>query len=250
MGMDGPPLHGSLTWGARRVAAGGAPPWKHSSPLRSLRAAARAPRAIRQWFLLLPLLAAATGCQMNSHTDRGAALGGLSGAGVGALIGESSGNPLAGAAIGAGVGALTGATIGQGFDEVEARNRAMIEAHLGRRVAAGAVTIDDVLAMSRAGVEEELIVTHVQANGMVAPLTSNDLIALREQQVSTRVIQAMQTSRPKEQPVVIHQPAPRPVIVEEYYYGPPRWYYPPHYRYGYRHRRPRSGVSWGISFSN
>jgi len=47
---------------------------------------------------------------------------------------------LAGAAIGAGVGALSGAAVGSSLDEIEARNRAMIEAHMGRQIAAGAVT--------------------------------------------------------------------------------------------------------------
>jgi hypothetical protein len=39
------------------------------------------------------------------------------------------------------------------------------------------------------------------------------------------------------------------VIVEEHHYGSPFWGPPFHARY--YHRRPRrSGVSWGLSFSN
>jgi len=189
----------------------------------------------------------AMGCESPYHTDRGALLGGLGGAGIGALVGNAVGNTGAGAAIGAGVGSLTGAAIGAGLDEVEARNRAMIEAQLGRRVAAGAVTINDVIAMTQARVDEELIVNHIRANGMAAPLQTQDIIMLQQQGVSARVIKAMQEPPlPRRETVVVQQP-PRPVIVEEYHYGPywgPWW---PHYRYHYWHHPPRPGVSWGIS---
>ena len=49
-------------------------------------------------------------------------------------MGHALGNTGAGAAIGAGVGVLSGAAIGAGMDETEARNRALIEAKLGRQV--------------------------------------------------------------------------------------------------------------------
>ena len=108
-----------------------------------------------------PLLVA--GCNSPHHTDRGALFGGLTGAGVGAIIGDRLGDAGAGAALGAGVGTLTGAAIGSEMDEMEARNRALIEARLGRRVAPGAVTMEDVIAMSQAHVADNVIVRHVQA---------------------------------------------------------------------------------------
>jgi hypothetical protein len=155
-------------------------------------------------------------------------MGGLGGAGVGALIGHATGNTGAGAAIGAGVGALSGAAIGSGMDDMEARNRAMIESQLGRRVAAGSVTINDVVAMTQAHVNEDLIVNHVRAHGMAAPLQTNDLIALQQQGVSARVISAMQApppAPPQQQTVIVREPAPPPVIVGGYY-GYPRYYHP------------------------
>ena len=103
------------------------------------------------------------------------------------------GNTGAGAAIGAGVGALSGAAIGAGMDESEARNRALIEARLGRQVAAGAVTIPDVVAMTRSGVDEGLIINHVHAHGLAAPLQASDVIYLQQQGVSRNVIAVMQT---------------------------------------------------------
>ena len=193
------------------------------------------------------LLCLAAGCYSPYHADRGALLGGLGGAGVGAIIGNQLGSTGAGAAIGAGVGALTGAAIGSGLDEVEARNRALIAAQMGREVRAGAVTIDDVVAMSQAGVGQELIINHVRAHGMVAPLAAADLIHLQQQGVSTAVIQSMQSvPAPAAQPAVIAT-APPPVIVEEHYIAPP-WYGHHHHHYGHPHHGPR--VGWGVSVSS
>ncbi len=99
--------------------------------------------------------------------------------------------------------------------------------------------------MTAAGVSEELIINHVRAHGMVAPLQTNDIIRLQQQGVSTRVIAAMQEPpRQPPRPVVVQDPAPAPVIVEHYNYGPyygPRYYRPHHYR---------PGVSWGVSVGN
>lgn len=198
------------------------------------------------------LTVSAAGCRSPYHTDQGALFGGLLGAGTGAIIGDAVGDAGAGAAIGAGVGALTGAAIGQELDVIEAQNRAMIEAQLGRQVAAGAVTIEDVLAMSQAGVDDELIVTHIRAHGMARPLDANDLIFLQQQAVSTPVIKTMQEPprvQQPAQPMVIRQAAPTPVIVEEHHYGPPIWP-APCYHGSYRHRPAKPGVSWGMSFHN
>ncbi len=174
------------------------------------------------------------GCMSPYHADRGAAVGGLLGAGTGALVGAASGHPGAGAAIGAGVGALSGAAIGNAVDEVEAKNRAMIAQQLGRQVSPGAVTTADVVAMTKAGVNEDLIVNHVRANRMTAPLQTNDLIQLQQEGVSSKVIAQMQASPPQAvQPVVVQEPGPTPVIVEEYHYAPycgPHCYPPPHWR--------------------
>ncbi len=199
--------------------------------------------------LLVPILllvAAAPGCRSPYHADQGALGGGLLGAGAGALVGNAVGNTAGGAAIGAGLGALTGAAIGQGMDEVEANNRAMIEQQMGRALPVGSVSMNEVIAMSQAGVDDSLIVTHIRSNGMVAPPQSGDLIALKQQDVSPQVISAMQAPPPQPRQVVVQPPpAVRPVIVEEYHYGPPCW----GPRYGYRHRyrhRPGAHVHWSV----
>ena len=172
-------------------------------------------------------LLSASGCQSDSHTAQGGIFGGLLGAGTGALIGAKSGHAVEGAAIGAGAGALAGAAIGSAQDQAEARNRALIEAQLGRRIGPGSVTTGEVLNMAQAHVNDDLIINHIRAHGMVAPPNANELIALQQNGVSPRVVQAMQEAPPP-QPVVVQQ-APPPVIVEGGYYDRP--YYYPHRRY-------------------
>ena len=176
-----------------------------------------------------------------SYTDQGALTGGALGLGTGALVGHAMGNTAAGALIGTGVGALGGAAVGSAMDESEARNRALIEQRLGHQVAPGAVSIQDVVAMTRAGIDETVIVTHIRSHGLAAPLQTADLIYLQQQGVSRGVVEAMQT-----QPVATVQPVavpayPPPVMVDggPYYYdcyGRPYYY------------RPEPAVGLGVSF--
>jgi len=178
----------------------------------------------------LAVVLSASGCASTNHTEQGAVVGGVVGAGTGAVVGHALGNTGAGALIGAGVGALSGAAIGNSQDQVEAKNRAMIEQQIGRQLA-GATRIDDVIAMTKAGVAPELIMNHVRAHGMAAPLQTNDLILLQQQGVDGRVIATMQAtpSPVAGQPVVVQEGAPPPVIVEGYYGRP--YYHPHHYYY-------------------
>jgi len=197
--------------------------------------------------LLLGSLALA-GCQSPYRSDQGALLGGLTGAGVGAIIGDAVDEPLAGTAIGAGIGALTGSVIGQNLDDIEARNRAQIEARLGRAAPAGAVRVEDVVAMTQSGVDPDVIATHVRIHGPARQLQPADLIFLQNNGVDKVVVQMMQN--PPAPPGVVPASAVQPVIVEEHIHvdpwGPPR---PRRFRHHhYRHRKP--GVSWGLSFHN
>jgi hypothetical protein len=178
----------------------------------------------------------------------------LLGAGTGAIVGDALGNAGAGAAIGAGVGALGGAAIGQGMDEMEAKNRAAIEAQLGgQRISPGACTMEDVIMMSQAGVDDQLIVNHIRASGVARVPHAQDLVRLNEYGVSARVVEAMQET-PQIQPVqpaVYQQPYNPPVIVEEHHYGP-GWWRPPHSYFHYRSGppHPRRRLGWGLSIHN
>lgn len=194
------------------------------------------------------------GCTSPYYADRGALIGGVGGAGVGAAIGEASGHPLAGALIGAGVGTLTGAAIGSGMDEMEAKNRALIESKMARQIPKGAVTVQDVTAMSQAGVEDSLIITHIKANGVAQRLQATDLIALRQAGVSPAVVQAMETTS-QNPPATTTQAAPQggTVIVEQRvvppppYPPPPYWGPPPYRRWGPPPPPPPPAFGWGVS---
>lgn len=197
-------------------------------------------------------IAAITGCASPYYADRGALFGGLTGAGVGALVGDAAGNAGAGAAFGTAVGALTGAAVGEHIDADLARSRVEIEARLGRQMQ-GAVTPQDVVAMTQAGLSDDVIATHVRGSGLAQPLAVNDLIFLRNMGVRDGVINAMQQTPPRmaqmAQPAAVY-PAyavPGPVMVAPYYpvYAPP----PPPVGY-YYHRGPHSRVGWGVSVWN
>jgi len=72
---------------------------------------------MRKLALLLVFILALTiliGC---TTTQKGATMGGLLGAGMGAIIGHQSGHIGEGALIGGGVGAITGALIGSQLEE-------------------------------------------------------------------------------------------------------------------------------------
>jgi hypothetical protein len=177
------------------------------------------------------------GCQSMNYAQRGGVLGGLAGAGIGAAAGESGGDAIPGALIGGTIGALTGSVIGDGIDADLAR-KAEIEARIGRRLAEAA-TPDDAIAMTRAGLSDDVIISHIRAHGVARPLEVNDLIHLRIEGVSDAVVKTLQTS-PGPVAVVRAPPGPPPVVVHEHYdpwCGPPPWYH---------HHRHHPGVTWGI----
>lgn len=199
------------------------------------------------WLVSMLLVCFTAGCKSPYHADKGAAVGGLTGAAVGAAIGEHNDNPLAGALIGGAVGMITGNAIGESIDEDIARNNAIIEERMGRRLA-GATRLEDVVAMTQAGLGDQVIVTHIQSHGVVQPPSAQDLIFLKQQGVSDVVINALQN----QPPITAEQVATpgQPVVVEEHHYVQPAYYGPPppSYRY-HRHYYPRrrGGVHWGVS---
>jgi len=195
--------------------------------------------------LLFCLALLSLGCHASPYrSDQGALFGGLLGAGTGALLADAAGGSAGtGALIGAGAGAITGAIVGDELDQIEAQNRAQIEAQLGRQLAAGSVRLDEVVAMSKAGVDEGLIINHIHAHGVERLPTTDDVIFLSQSGVSTNVIKVMQTPQPR----VVRAsaaPAPPPVIIEEHHYGYPACY-PRHHWHGHR---PPHRFNWGFSF--
>ena len=211
---------------------------------------------VARWFsFLLAIISFATfaGCQSGPFARDGGVIGGLTGAALGAAVGNKSGNALPGAAIGAVAGSLTGNAVGGSIDDRFEAQQAAFQ----QQTARGAVTIPEVIDMSRNGLGEEVISTHIRNYGIDRNLTTDDLILLKNQGVSDRVISTMQsigTNRPM-LPANYAQPAygppvyEQPVIIERHLWGPP--VYPIPYRHGcrpypYHHGAP----GWGVSFSS
>lgn len=204
------------------------------------------------------------GCQSPNYQRNGTILGGLGGAGLGAAIGNKSQNALPGALIGGAIGAIAGNAVGEGIDQDRAAAQQQAYAQgVGTQAARGAVTPQDVIAMSRAGLSEDVIATHVRTNGVTQQLQVNDLIYLRNQGVPDSVLQAMQQA-PTAQAryntaytaAVPPPPVVRPVVVEHVYpaYCPPPFYWHGyhhhhhgHYHHGHHHHRSPGHVHWGIS---
>lgn len=204
---------------------------------------------MRPFFLLLICFAmlSSLGCASGPYAQNGALVGGMIGAPVGAIIGSNNGEAGAGALIGGAIGALSGSNIGSNIDQ---RNQANAYANSVRSTQMGLASVID---MTRNGLGDDVIITQIQTNGVIAQPTSADLITLKNAGVSDRVIQAMQTAGINRYIPAASAP---PVIVEEHYYGPPvrfvpppRYYGPRHgFHRGYRGRPRRSGSS--ISFSH
>ena len=127
------------------------------------------------------------------------------------------------------------------MDENDAKNRALIEQRLGHPIGAGGVGIEDVIAMTRAGVPEPVIISHINNNGIQRPLQTQDIIYLQQSGVSPQVVQVMQNPIRPPQTVVVQQPPPQTVIVEDGYYHP---YYRPYY---YR-PPPQPTIGVGVAF--
>ena len=114
---------------------------------------------------------------------------------------------------------------------------------------AAAVTPEDVVSMTQAGLSDDVIASHIRAYGVARPPQVHDLINLRNQGVSDNVLKAMQAS-PGPQTARANASGSSPVIIQERVYAPAPYYNscwgppPPHHHHG--HRRP--GYSVGFSF--
>ncbi len=162
--------------------------------------------------------------------QRGATLGGLAGAVAGGLIGDNSNEAGAGAGIGAVVGAVAGGILGDAADKDRAiaqqqryyrnqqlqyqQQQALANAQLS------AVTMNDVISMSKSGLSEMVIINQVQQRGFSHQLQVSDIITLHENGVCENVITALQRAPDAEQIISPPVPSPpvyvqRPVVVEQ-----------------------------------
>jgi hypothetical protein len=184
--------------------------------------------------LAAALLAFLPGCTTPPGPNQvgGTAVGAATGALAGAAIGHSGHHTAGGALIGGTIGALAGALVGKEIDEAT-------RTHV---VQGQPLTLEDIKALARANVRDDLIIGQINATRTVYRLTTAQILELKNAGVSDAVIDYM-----------INTPtafaAPPPARAYNYYYVDPTPYpyfvYPPplfwHPYYGgprhYRHHR-------------
>ncbi len=206
--------------------------------------------------MLVALIAASSGCQsLGPNATAGGLFGATGGGLMGAAIGASEGKSGEGALIGALAGGVAGTAIGDQADQADARQR---DRFYQRQQAASdaAVTMEQVIHMTRSGVGDELIVNQINLSGAAAPPTPDDLILLKTNGVSDAVIQALQSVPRPMYPVANLQRRPATVFVQPDgycpapYFGPPVIVHPHHYPAPFHrpHCRPGNRASFAVSF--
>jgi hypothetical protein len=156
------------------------------------------------------LLAGTVGCEQlpGKKEHQGAVIGGATGAAVGAAVAE---NNLLGALIGGIIGAGGGYLIGANIDKItgkdtsgaqQANTRAQTQPvtpeEAKRATTAdvnhdGFVTMDEVVAMEKAGLLDSEIIDRLRASGQVFELTEQQQQYLLNQGVSRNVVDTMPT---------------------------------------------------------
>lgn len=157
-----------------------------------------------------------------NDTAEGTVVGGGLGAITGALIGGSEGKSPEGALIGGAVGAIAGNLFGRSKDAADQRQAAAgyaATSQANQQAAQLAVTNYDLVEMTRAGLNDSVIVGAIQTRGGRFDLSPNGLIQLKQAGVSDTLIIAAQQATPPATGYL----APQPVVVERpVYVAPPR----------------------------
>jgi hypothetical protein len=189
------------------------------------------------------------------NTERGAVIGGLGGALAGAAIGKHNGETAGGALIGGAAGLLGGALLGNSIDAEQSRQRYVEQQYIAQN--ARAVTIGEVLSMTKSGVSDGVMINHINQHGVQQRLEVSDVILLHREGVSEPVLTALQRARVGG--TVVYSSPPRgyaaPVIVHDYhyvrpaypFYAPNYYHHPHHPRHGHYHS---SGPSFGFSIGH
>lgn len=156
------------------------------------------------------LLVGTVGCENlpGNKQSQGAVIGGATGAAVGAAVAK---NNLLGALIGGIIGAGGGYLIGANIDKITGKDQAGAEkanqraqtnpvtADQAKRATTadvnhdGFVTMDEVVAMEKAGLQDSEIINRLRASGQVFELTEQQKQYLMNQGVSQNVVDTMPT---------------------------------------------------------
>ncbi|MES2344443.1 MAG: glycine zipper domain-containing protein [Chlamydiota bacterium] len=145
-----------------------------------------------KYIYIFSLLAVASFTSCATKTQTGA----LAGAGVGALAGGLIGGSATGALIGGAVGAAGGALIGYALDQQDRDNLQQQSPQTLNRIDHGQqLSTNDVKAMSKAGIKDDVIINQIHSTNSVFYLSADQIIDLKDSGVSQNVINYMiQTS--------------------------------------------------------
>jgi uncharacterized protein YcfJ len=140
--------------------------------------------------------AALTGCYNPNGTPNNTGTGALAGAGFGAATGAILGgrhNAGEGALIGAAAGSILGALIGNSVDQQQAAERLRMQNQeaYARAQQGAPLTLADVKALSKAGINDDTIIAQINASHTVYHLASPDIIDLQSAGVSQKIITYM-----------------------------------------------------------
>lgn len=193
------------------------------------------------------------GCAQWQASEKGTIVGAAAGGALGSAIGKKSGNPITGAILGAIGGGIVGKSVGDGIEDRRAlqQQQQYYQQPAYQSVPAG-VSLDQVISLSRSGLSDEVIISHVESKGFSQTLTTNDLILLKNNGVSDRVIGALQRPVAVPAPTIVQptvvQPSVRVVeevrVVPSYYYRPRPVYHPmPHHHH---HRSSSLNLHFGF----
>lgn len=148
----------------------------------------------RKWIFvfILGVAVLAAGCQGNqTRVGEGAVIGGVLGAAAGGIIGHQSHSDSQGAGIGAAVGAITGAIIGAQMEKPGAGQTAQNTAPIQQNNP-NQMTIGQIVELAKQGAHESVIIDKILLTNSKFSLSADDISYLRQQGVSSRVIDAMQ----------------------------------------------------------
>ena len=140
------------------------------------------------WYLavVLAFVFIVTGCETNkTRVAEGAGIGGTVGAIAGGILGYQSGHPLQGAAIGAAVGGGAGAVVGAQINKPTPQGT--------QAQASTQITLEQIVAWTKQGLSSEQIITKIIDANPKYSLTADDINYLKQQGVSQRVIETMQS---------------------------------------------------------
>ena len=149
---------------------------------------------------LLCLLLLSVGCSNMKPAELGTSHGAIVGAVTGATLGNQYDNPLGGAIVGATGGAIAGNLIGQtmenrqtAYEQKFRADQQLSRERIKRRIQ-NAITIEDVIKLAAADVSDDVIINEIEVKGIAFPLTTDQIIHLSDENVSSNVIKAYQAA--------------------------------------------------------